>query len=59
MTVANTVAYTFGAKAEMQGSGVFSGLVLKANAKDRVIGATITSLLAYVLVITAQSKGYI
>lgn len=59
MTVANTVAYTVGAKSEMTGSGAFSGLVLKNNAKDRAIGLAITSALAYVLVITAQSKGYI
>ena len=59
MTVADTVAYTVGAKSEMQGSGVFKALQLKANAKDRAIGAAITSLLAYVFVVTAQTKGYI
>lgn len=59
MTVADTVAYTFGAKEEMQGSGVFKALQLKANAKDRLIGAAITSLLGYIFVVTAQSKGYI
>ena len=59
MTAVDTVAYTFGAKPEMQGSGVFKALELKANAKDRVIGLLITSAMVYAFVATAQSKGYI
>ena len=59
MTAADTVAYTVGAKSEMQGSGVFKSLKLGANAKDRAIGAAITSLLAWAFIATAQTKGYI
>lgn len=59
MTATNVVAYSVGAKEEVQGSGVFSGLVLKNNLKDRAIGLSITSALAAVFVLTAQSKGYI
>ena len=59
MTAADTVAYSVGAKSEMQGSGVFKALVLKNNAKDRAIGLAITGLLAWAFIATAQSKGYI
>ena len=59
MTAANTVAYTFGFKDEVQGSGVFSTLQLKNNLKDRAIGTSITGLLVAVFIVTAQSKGYI
>ena len=59
MTTIDTVAYSVGAKEEMQGSGVFKALVLKNNLKDRVIGLSLTGLLAAVFVVTAQNKGYI
>ena len=59
MTAANTVAYAVGARDEVQGSGVFSGLVLKDNARDRAIGISITGALVAVFILTAQSKGYI
>ena len=59
MTAADTVAYTFGAKSEMQGSGVFKSLVLKDRLQDRVVGLAITGALVYAFVATAVSKGYI
>ena len=59
MTTIDTVGYSVGLKEEMTGSGVFSGLVLKNNLKDRVVGLTLTSVLAAVLLLTADSKGYI
>jgi hypothetical protein len=59
MTAIDTVAYSVGAKSEVQGSGAFSSFVLKNNAKDRAIGLAITASLVALFVTTAQSKGYI
>lgn len=45
MTAANTVAYAFGAKEEMQGTGVFSGFKLKKDdPTDRAISVAITAV---------------
>ena len=59
-TAADTLAYTVGLKSEVKGTGVWNGLALEQNAKDKTIGASISAVvLAAVLFVTAQTQGII